>query len=212
MGIEHIHRPPLYRFLRLIQNEPLPKKILDCGAGGKVPPLALFHSYGYETHGIEFSQDQIDRADRYCKEHDISLNIEHGDMRALPFENESFSYVYSISTIFHLTKKDSAIAVKEMERVLKPGGYLYVDFLSVEDGQYGEGKPVDPLNSPGEFYQKEHSGQVIHSYFEDNEPDKFFQTTKIVIKHKHLMKVNHKDMVYNPGFIGYFVHKPLKEE
>jgi hypothetical protein len=45
---------PVYGFLSVItvrqsQEETLPqRKILDCGAGGPVPPLALFHHEGHE--------------------------------------------------------------------------------------------------------------------------------------------------------------------
>ena len=203
----YIHRPQLYRFLRNILDEPLERKILDCGAGGRVPPLSLFHSYGFDTYGIDISQDQIDRANDYCAKHNIDLKIQYGDMTNIPFEDESFSFVYSISSIYHLTKKDSAIAIQEMERVLRKGGVLYVDFLSINDGNYGEGEPVDPILCPGEFRQEEHGSKVIHSYFKDEEPDVFFNQTDIVIKHKNLMTINNEGKIYRPSFIEYTTQK-----
>ena len=158
MSQTYVHRSQLYRFLRNIMEEPLEKTILDCGAGGKVPPLALFHSYGFKTTGIDISAKQIERADEYCKANNVDLNIHYGDMTKIPFENESFSFVYSTNSIYHLTKKDSGKAIAEMERVLQKGGYLYVDFLSVDDGECGTGEAVDPVHSPGEYRQK--SGAV----------------------------------------------------
>ena len=210
MDSSHIFRPALYRFLRYILDEPLEKTILDCGAGGRIPPLALFHQYGYKTTGIDISQNQLERAKQYCDQHEINLNIQHGDMRNIPFEDESFSFIYSISSIYHLTKKDSAIAIQEMERVLKPGGMIYVDFLSIEDGNYGDGEAVDPIQSPGEFRQKEAGGEVIHSYFEDGEPDKFFNDSKIIFKNKNLMEMEYEGTKYKPGYTGYITQKPIK--
>ncbi|MCG3218966.1 MAG: SAM-dependent methyltransferase, partial [Candidatus Heimdallarchaeota archaeon] len=43
----------LYEFLKECLNSPLEKVILDCGAGGRQPPLALFNAYEFETHGID---------------------------------------------------------------------------------------------------------------------------------------------------------------
>jgi ubiquinone/menaquinone biosynthesis C-methylase UbiE len=202
-----IHSPPLYRFLQNIIDEPLEKTILDCGAGGRTPPLALFHSYGFKTTGIDISEKQIERANEFCKEYNVDLNIQYGDMTKIPFEDESFSFVYSISSIYHLTKKDSRIAIKEMLRVLKKGGYLYVDFLTMDDGEYGKGEAVDPVNSPGEFRQKGRDGEVIHSYYADEEADSYFDGAFIELKNKNIMKILHEGTVYHPSFTEYFVKK-----
>ena len=52
------------------------KKILDCGAGGNMPPLGLFYSEGYETYGIELSEKQIELSKAFEKEHNMNLNID----------------------------------------------------------------------------------------------------------------------------------------
>jgi hypothetical protein len=52
---------PVHGFLSFINarhppNEMQPRvKILDCGAGGPVPPLALFHQHRFEAWGIDAS-------------------------------------------------------------------------------------------------------------------------------------------------------------
>ncbi|UYP46884.1 2-methoxy-6-polyprenyl-1,4-benzoquinol methylase, mitochondrial [Candidatus Lokiarchaeum ossiferum] len=207
MSQPYIHRPPLYRFLRNIIDVPLEKTILDCGAGGKVPPLALFQSYGFKTTGIDISEEQIKRANEYCKKNNVDLNIQYGDMTKIPFEDESFSYVYSTGSIFHLTKKDSGIAIQEMLRVLKKGGYLYVDFLNTDDGEYGKGEAVDPINSPGEFHQKERGNEVLHSYYEDNEADRYFNGVLIELKNKNNMEILHEGTVHQLSFIEYIIKK-----
>ena len=38
--------PTIYKFLRIIGWTKTEKKILDCGAGGETPPLALFNHHG----------------------------------------------------------------------------------------------------------------------------------------------------------------------
>jgi hypothetical protein len=38
------------------------QKVLDCAAGGRVPPLGLFHENGFDTWGIDLSEEALDRA------------------------------------------------------------------------------------------------------------------------------------------------------
>ncbi|MHA2033254.1 MAG: class I SAM-dependent methyltransferase, partial [Candidatus Kariarchaeaceae archaeon] len=107
------------------------KKILDCGAGGNNPPLTLFYLNGFETHGIDISEDENQKAQIFCGTHDIKLNIVTGDIRDIPFEDESFSFVYSINTTVHLSKHDNLKAISEIHRVLKPEGLCCLNFISV---------------------------------------------------------------------------------
>ena len=75
----------VYRFLSTIMareprasGAPAPK-VLDCGAGGPVPPLALFGQQGFEAWGIDRSQHELDLARGFGQEHGIELWMEvHG--------------------------------------------------------------------------------------------------------------------------------------
>jgi ubiquinone/menaquinone biosynthesis C-methylase UbiE len=170
----------VYRFLKIIETTDLEKKILDCGAGGPRPPLALFYNHGYETHGIDISEPAIVASNKYASEHDITLNIVPGDMREIPFDDETFSFVFSQNSICHLTKKDMTKAIQEMNRVLKPGGYLLVDFMSTESSYYGSPSLGEEVG-PGEYqYIDEDGDTVLHSFLSDGEPDKYFTGLKIV--------------------------------
>ncbi|MBD3158955.1 MAG: methyltransferase domain-containing protein [Candidatus Lokiarchaeota archaeon] len=174
-----VYRFP-YVLRRFNREQEVDKTVLDCGAGGSKPSLALFHELGYETHGIDTSNEQVKKAKQFCKENGLELGIQIGDMREIPFENESFGLVYSYNSIFHLTKADSAEAMNEMRRVLKKPGYLYVNFLSVEDQQCGQGEKV----GPGEWKSTEHGEPTVHSYYKDTEPEQYFEGMEILFKEK----------------------------
>ena len=49
-----------------------------------------------------------------------------GDARKLPFNNNEFDCVYSRFFLEHLPRNDAKIALKEMHRVLKKGGFLEI--------------------------------------------------------------------------------------
>lgn len=86
---------PLYSFLLFCNRSDMPREILDCGAGGDCPPLGLFAEHGYKTFGIECDRDQLDRADSFASSQGINLNISAGDMRQLPFPDNSISHDFS---------------------------------------------------------------------------------------------------------------------
>jgi ubiquinone/menaquinone biosynthesis C-methylase UbiE len=201
---EVIRATPLYEFLRQCNESALPRTVLDCGAGGPHPPLALFHDYGYSTCGIEIQEEALWKAQQYCAEKKVLLNIFRGDMRAIPFGSQTFSFVYSYNAIFFMTKPDIERSVKEIIRVLKPGGLCYVNFKSVDD----------PDDRP--FCESAFARHLLHSErfakHADDEADACFGSLKIVRKEKR-----REDKVHGTGrlvqvYIEYIAQKALEGE
>lgn len=174
-----IYRPPIYYFLSFLQrnNKIIAGKntILDCGAGGSVPPLGLFSEHGFTTYGIDISDEQIARAHAFEKDQYMNLNIQKGDMRAIPFSDDHFDFVFELYSMVHHSKNDIQIVLSEMYRVLKPSGVCFVSFMSEECW------PMDGIEEkPGEFLCREHGQQVIHSIFSDSEALQFCANWHIV--------------------------------
>jgi SAM-dependent methyltransferase len=171
---------PLYTFLSYCNESSLAKEVLDCGAGGPSPPLALFHEHGYRTHGIDISDKQLERAWQFGRANKIDLNIVKGDIRALPHRTDSMSFVYSYASICHMPKRDVAVAMQEITRVLKKGGLCFVSFCSVGDWNLcGE-----EAQKPGEYPYEEDGEAGIHSIFADTEPDHYFRDFVCIRKEK----------------------------
>ncbi|MBY8992808.1 MAG: class I SAM-dependent methyltransferase [Candidatus Lokiarchaeota archaeon] len=190
--IEKVYPPSLYNYLWYIRSNPTGNRILDCGAGGCDPKLAFFLENGFEAYGIDISDEQIKDSEEFSAKNNINLNIIKGDMRKIPFDSGFFDYVYSYNSIFHLSKKDSRVAINEMHRVLKKGGLCYLNFLSVDDKWSKEGEEINP----GEIITKEDDEEYLHSYYEDDEPDSYFDEFEIIYKEKiHI----HIGRYYNTG-------------
>lgn len=180
----------VYRFLSFIQSKLPPgetlqrKKILDCGAGGPVPPLALFHQHGLDAWGIEISGDQIARAAAFCKQNRIQLRLHSGDMRALPFKDQSFDYVYENYAMCHLSKPDTAQTMREIFRVVAPGGYALVGMISTDTwphSMFGQER------EPGEYWGEEAGREnTLHSLFTDREADALVSALEILEKEKYV--------------------------
>lgn len=193
----------LYRFLNYCNESNMGKTVLDCGAGGNNPPLALFCENGYKTYGIEISDEQIKKAEAFEGKNSMKLNITKGDMRKLPFEDNSISFIYSYNSIFHMTKSDITKSVDEIKRVLKPHGICLVNFLSINDGWYGEGEEL----GKNEFYQIERGEKVIHSYYEPDEGEKHFKDMKILFKENRVLDWTFEGEKIKQGYIDYIVQK-----
>ena len=178
--IKKFYPSSLYLFLRFIHSNPAIKRILDCGAGGPDPKLAFFYENGFETYGIDTSEEQIKKTEDFCKKRNIKLKIIKGDMRHIPFESNFFGYAYSYLSMVHLTKSGTIQAINEIYRVLIKGGLCYLNFLSKDDIWFNKSEE----SNPGEIISKHGNKEYIHSYYDDDEPDIFLNKFNILYKEK----------------------------
>jgi ubiquinone/menaquinone biosynthesis C-methylase UbiE len=205
-GQQMIRAVELYTFLDYCNNSPLEKEVLECGAGISAtlePLLVRFFDYGYDTHGIEISDERLMNAQNYCEENELDLDIREGDMRQIPFEDASLSFVFSYNTIFHMTKEDVEIAMGEIERVLKSEGLCFVNFLSVDSQAFGQGKPV----GKGSFVEQANGMEFLHTYFEDHEPDECFAGFEILHKEKRIRETSLGEKRNKRAYIDYIAMK-----
>ena len=195
---------PLYRFLDLCMenSSSSSRRILDCGAGGNMPPLALFNTYGFDPFGIEIDFKALELAKVFEKRNNLNLNIEKGDMTKLEMEDSSFDFVYSYNSIFHMRKKDIEKSISELKRVLKPGGLMFVNFLSVDDFRCGEGPDLGDNQ-----YEQMDDEPVIHSYFNHNEADKYFKEMTTLVKEERVIQRIYEGKQIRQGFIDYILKK-----
>ena len=180
---------PVYGFLNFINARQLlgeiglKLKILDCGAGGQVPPLALFYEHGFEAWGIDISEKQLELAKQYCIEKRMGIDFRKGDMRKIPFDDESFDCVYENYSMCHLGKKDTAIAIGEMNRVTRKNGLCFLGFISMDSwpkSLYGVEE------DPGEFWADEGEDRGRHSMFTNEEADQLVNAWEILSKEKRV--------------------------
>lgn len=199
-----IFPPAIYNFLQFTNEFGVEKTVLDCGAGGKRPPLALFFNHGYRTFGIDISDSQIDAAHDFAKKHIIELDIRKADMRQIPFDDESFGCVFSWNSSVHLTKDDTKVAIAEMFRVLKKRGLLYVNFIwskGVDDMDLGIER------NKGEFWKTYERREIVHSCFSELEADELLEGFEILYKQKRQAKTKWKNRIRNEAYLDYIARK-----
>jgi SAM-dependent methyltransferase len=82
--------------------------------------LAWAAARGAHAFGIDISEPTVTQARAAFTHASSPLRAAAADVRALPFRDASFDAVYSMGTIEHFDETEQA--VREMARVLKPGG------------------------------------------------------------------------------------------
>lgn len=125
------------------------------------------------------------------------------DAIIITLDSDFFGYVFSYLSMVHLSKKDTGIAINEMHRVLMKEGLCYLNFLSIDDANFDKNKETNP----GEIISKHGNEENIHSYFEDDEPDEYFNNFQIIYKEKRLIL---RCKYYNTGrtcIIDYIIKK-----
>lgn len=100
-------------------------KVLDIGCG--VVPLCNYISLkGHDVVALDPMKNDIDFLiqNDMNKLHNSTVNYMHGYGEKLPFEDNSFDVVYSVSVMEHIASGNDLIVLSEILRVLKVGGRL----------------------------------------------------------------------------------------
>lgn len=116
--------PPRHRRTLRITRRYLPpgSRVLEggCGLGDVVNAL---HEAGYAVAGVDYAPKVV----QAINAHWPHLNVTVGDVRHLASEHDFYDGYWSIGVIEHFPDGYDAIA-GEMQRVLRPGGYLFLSF------------------------------------------------------------------------------------
>lgn len=99
------------------------KRLLEVGCGMGTD-LLQFARGGAICTGVDFTPRSIEISRRHFEVYGLPGNFLITDGERLPFPDESFDVVYSNGVLHHTP--DTAGAVREVHRVLKPGGVAKV--------------------------------------------------------------------------------------
>jgi SAM-dependent methyltransferase len=102
------------------------KRVLDlgCGSGRHVVYLA---KHSFDVYGIDIAPEGIKIAKDWLKEENLKANLKVGDIyKKLPYQNNFFDAIISIQTLHHARIEKIRRLIKEMERILRPGGLIFV--------------------------------------------------------------------------------------
>ncbi len=96
---------------------------LGCGWGRVLKPVT---DRGVQVIGFDISEKMLGRASAHLSKHGHRPILVRGDGTLLPFKDNSFDMVYSLLVLQHLSKENGLLVLREISRVLKPGGIAHI--------------------------------------------------------------------------------------
>ena len=157
---EHFYHTRQYHWSwirEFVDDIPHESNILDigCGTGRN---MKIKTNYNHKFKGIDMCKSFVD----ICKSQ--KLDVIQGNMKKLPYEDDSFEYIMNIACFHHLSDERGRIqALQEMKRIIKPGGKILLSVWSITQPE----KTRRIFESYGDTFVswKKHNGDVIDRYY-----------------------------------------------
>ena len=102
--------------------------ILDCSFGTGCLSFCLCE-LGYALYGSDLSESMLGKAREKAKQKGVSVPLVCCDFRELTkhFDNQFSCVMSSGNALAHVSNEDVVKTLREMDALVKPGGYLYFD-------------------------------------------------------------------------------------
>lgn len=102
------------------------KRVLDLGCGSGRHTVYLAQK-GFDVYGIDISTEGIKIAEQKLRDLNLCASLTTGSVYCtLPYESDFFDSIISIRVLHHQRIENIRKAIKEMERVVTPGGLIFV--------------------------------------------------------------------------------------
>lgn len=150
---------------------------LGCGPGQVARYLK---DRGVNMRGIDLSPEMVKVASRLNPD----IPFAQGDMLALDLPDDSLAAVVLFYSIIHIKRDDVTSALREMHRVLRPGGTVFLSFHGGEgelhrDEWYGQTVSIDfRLFQPDEMVRYLEAAGFENIKIMEREPYEFEHPTK----------------------------------
>ncbi|MGE7607903.1 class I SAM-dependent methyltransferase [Peribacillus frigoritolerans] len=141
----------------------------------------VFTDNGIHVTGIEISKTAIELA----RQNGLDLNIFHGSVTDMPFDNKLYDGIFCYALIHLLNNRERDKFIKACYKQLKPNGYMIFTTISKEAPMFGKGKQL------GKDYFEIMEGLKMFFYDSDSIKQEFgnygrIEFSEIVEPHKNM--------------------------
>ncbi len=135
------------------------ERVLDIGAGDGTNLIYLAKK-GFQSYGLEISKEGIKKARKKAKQENCIVQVLEADMfHPLHYKTEFFDAVYSYQTMNHGRHGQILKLLKEIHRILKPGGIFSIKVV--------QRKSFKPKKLQKDIYY-EKSREKTYKFLEEN--------------------------------------------
>lgn len=140
------------------------RTVCDAGCGCGVYALKLVKS-GFDVSGFDVSSCAVRIANQLLEKASAKADLKAASILSTGYPEGAFDAIVSRDVIDHMGKQDGSKAVRELLRIVKPGGIIAIT-LDHLDAEY-EAEP-HIVNSDGDFVftDGKWKGMIFHPYTE----------------------------------------------
>jgi len=106
-------------------------KLLDLGCGLGRHSI-FFSQQGFNVSAFDLSKDGADHLKKWAEKENLKIDIQIADMLSLPYPDDTFDCLFAYHVIFHTDTIGMLKIIREIKRVTKPQGEIYVTLGSKE--------------------------------------------------------------------------------
>ncbi len=107
------------------------KDILDFGCGlGR--HAIHFAKEGFNVFAFDLSETAVEHVKQWAEKEKVQVEAVCADMQKLPYEDNSFDCIFAYHVISHTDTMGMKVILKEIERVMRPDGEIFLTLCSKE--------------------------------------------------------------------------------
>jgi cyclopropane fatty-acyl-phospholipid synthase-like methyltransferase len=166
------------------------KRILDLGCGtGR--HLIFFCKNGFDMYGIDASPKALEIAYQWLKDQNYKARLKLHRMESnFPYTNQFFDAIISIQVIHHNLMKDILFCIKEIERILKKNGMIFLTFPILGGGSKLDRWSLKEIEENTYIPQVGPEKDLPHHFFTLDEIKSIFKSFKIL--ENYMDKTKHR--------------------
>jgi len=161
---------------------------LGCGTGRH---LIFFAKKNFDIYGFDGSPRGIEIAEEWLSEEGIRVETECCKIeQSFPYEDNFFDAIISIQVIHHNLKENILKTVREIERVLRKRGCIFITFPYLKKNSQNDNWNLKKVEEGTYIPQKGKEKGVLHHFFSLEEIQEVFKSFDLL--ENYIDNTNHR--------------------
>lgn len=156
------------------------KSFLDLGCGlGR--HTVYMGTHGFEVTAFDLSDEAVQATRNWAERENLQIEARTGNMLALPFKDDSFDCIIAYNVIYHTDTVGFQTTLKEIQRVLRPGGELFLTLISKNTWSFGHADKSKRIDENTILRNENETGDDIPHFFVDlKDIQRFFTDFEVI--------------------------------